>query len=167
MRDVRHTSRVALLVVAAAMLCAPALALRPVPPGVDPAEVEIAARAILCDCGCHPQAVYDCACGRADEMWQELSAEVGGGMTGEEVIASYVERFGETVLVTPDATGFNLLAWIGPAIGFVVAGGILFVMLRRWTARNRPAVAAAPTGEVQSVDPAYLERLRKDMEELS
>ena len=62
--------------------------------GVSAAEVEIAAEAILCDCGCHPQSVHACACGRAEEMWAELAAEVeaggpeGGPLTGEQVIAA-------------------------------------------------------------------------------
>ena len=39
---------------------------------VDEAAFEKAAGAIRCDCGCHPQSVKDCACGRAAEMRDEV-----------------------------------------------------------------------------------------------
>ena len=144
---------------------------RPVPPGVSAAEVEIAAGAILCDCGCHPQSVHDCACGRAEEMWAELAGEVaaggpdGGPLTGDEVIAKWVDARGETVLVSPVASGFNLVAWLGPLALLIVAATTLFVVLRRLTAR-RPAVPAVAGSTAVPIDPSYLDRIRKDLEDL-
>lgn len=152
-----------------------ALAARPVPPGVDPARVEVAARAILCDCGCHPQSVHDCACGRADEMWSELAAEVASGgpggtpLSGEAVIAKWVAERGEVILVAPEASGFNLVAWLGPSALFLAAATALVVVLRRWsgarTDRSDPEAAHADA-DGSDVDPAVLDRIRRGVEEL-
>jgi cytochrome c-type biogenesis protein CcmH/NrfF len=171
LRDPRSNGRaiVALLALAIAV-SAPAFA-RPVPPGVPAAEVEVAADAILCDCGCHPQSVHACACGRAEEMWSELAAEVasggpdGGPLTGEQVIAKWVAERGETILLSPEASGFNLVAWLGPIVLLIVAAATLFVVLRRLAARRPPTPAPAGTA-APAIDPAYLERIRKNVEEL-
>ena len=147
----------------------PAIA-RPVPPGVSAAEVEVAADAILCDCGCHPQSVHACACGRAEEMWAELAGEVaaggpgGGPLTGEQVIAKWVAERGETILLSPEASGFNLVAWLGPIVLLIVAAATLLVVLRRLAAR-RPPTPATAGAVAPPIDPAYLERIRKDVEE--
>ena len=57
---------------------------------------------------------------------------VAGGMTGDEVIASYVAKHGEKILIAPDARGFNLFAWLGP-LGLLLSGIVGIVLLvRRW-----------------------------------
>ncbi len=170
MRDRRSTLRpLAALAVLTLAVVGTAIA-RPVPPGVSAVEVEVAADAILCDCGCHPQSVHACACGRAEEMWGELAAEVAGGgpdggpLTGEQVIAKWVAERGETILLSPEASGFNLVAWLGPMVLLVVAAATLFLVLRRLAARRDPV--PAPAGPVAPpVDPAVLDRIRKDVEE--
>ena len=143
---------------------------RPVPPGVPADQVEIAADAILCDCGCHPQSVHDCACGRAETMWAELAREVqsggpgGSSLTGEQVIAKWVAERGQTILVSPAATGFNLVAWLGPLVLLVLAAAILFFVLRRLAERRIEMPATVPSTGV-AVDPSTLERIRKDLED--
>ena len=42
--------------------------LAPAAMAYDESEYLKAAETILCDCGCHPQSVADCACGRAAEL---------------------------------------------------------------------------------------------------
>lgn len=109
------------------------------------AEYGKAAKVILCDCGCHPQSVHDCACGRAEQMRAEIAGEVAAGKTGQQVIDGYVERNGEKILVTPTAQGFNLVAWLGPGALLVGAAVGLTLVLKRW---RRPAPRTA------NVDPA-------------
>jgi hypothetical protein len=80
------------------------------PAGVDRDELVFVAGEILCDCGCHPQSVYACACGRSDEMWRMLGDLVLKTGSGEAALAAYVEQHGEMVLLAPKAKGFNLVA---------------------------------------------------------
>jgi cytochrome c-type biogenesis protein CcmH len=149
-----------------------ALFARPVPPGVDAAQVEIAARQILCDCGCHPQSVHDCACGRAEDMWAELATEVasggpdGGPLTGEQVVAKWVAARGEIILVAPEATGFNLVAWLGPFVLLLGAAVTLTLVLRRWSAATVTDSSGSDPAAAANVDPSYRERIRRDVEEL-
>jgi cytochrome c-type biogenesis protein CcmH len=124
---------------------------------------EQAARAILCDCGCHPQSVLECACSHAQEMREAIAAEAAAGKSAEAIVAGYVARSGESILVVPKAEGFNLLAWLGPGVGLLVAIAGVIVLLRRWR-RGSPADAGA--GSAPAATDADLARLRRAIDEL-
>jgi cytochrome c-type biogenesis protein CcmH len=132
---------------------------------VDAAEFEKAAGTIRCDCGCHPQSVKDCACGRAAEMRGEIRALIAQGMTGDEVIAQYVAEQGEQIRLAPTASGFNLVAWLGPLAGLLLASGAMFALLRRWK-RGLPKTEPLPATPDVPVDAAYDDRLREALERL-
>jgi len=62
------------------------------------------------------------------------------GDTDAEVVAAIVDRYGEFVLLRPDATGANLILWLAAPAMLIAALGIGLVTLRR-----RPT-AASDTG---------------------
>jgi cytochrome c-type biogenesis protein CcmH len=123
---------------------------------------EQAATTILCDCGCHPQSVKECACGRAGEMRTALAAEAKSGKSGDAIVAGYVARYGEKILVSPPAKGFNLVAWTGPAIGLLGAVLVIAAMIRRWRRVSHDLPPNPPGVE----DEADLIRLRRQVEDL-
>jgi cytochrome c-type biogenesis protein CcmH len=131
----------------------------------DQSGYEEAINTILCDCGCHPQTVNDCACGRAAEMRGEIRAMIDRGLSGEGVIAAYVAEHGEQIRVAPVASGFNLLAWIGPLAALVIASMGLALLARRWQRRRPATVGSAPLPAPDANDP-YVARLRRDLEKL-
>lgn len=135
-----------------------------VPEGSAFQAYEFAAKKLLCDCGCNPQSIKECACGRAEELRVSLARDANDGKTGETIVAAYVAEHGQKILVAPPASGFNLIAWTGPAIGVLTATVMIAFMLRRW----RRVSAARPQDPVtppSAEDDAYLSRLRKDVEE--
>jgi cytochrome c-type biogenesis protein CcmH len=136
-----------------------------VPAGAAGKEYELAASTLLCDCGCNPQSVKDCACGRADEMRVALAQDASAGKTGNEIIAAYVSKYGQKILVSPPATGFNLIAWTGPAIGLLGAAVMITFMIRRWHRTSATLSAETAPPPSSAVDDAYLVRLRKELEE--
>lgn len=132
-------------------------------PGQE-AEYEIAARTILCDCGCHPQSVHDCACGRAEQMRRDVAGLAAQGLTGQQVIARYVERDGEKIRIAPTARGFNLVAWLGPLAALLLASLAVMFVIRRWS-RRQPSPADAPASPVPPADDPYRARLRQELGE--
>jgi cytochrome c-type biogenesis protein CcmH len=124
---------------------------------------EKAATTLLCDCGCNPQSVKECACGRAEEMRVALAQDARAGTSGDAIVAAYVAKYGQKILVSPPATGFNLVAWAGPAIGLLGATVMIALMIRRWR-RASAALPAEPVPPASTEDDAYLARLRKDVE---
>ena len=126
-------------------------------------EYETAAKMILCDCGCHPQSTLDCSCVRAGEMRAEIHAAVEGGKTAEAIVASYVARYGEKILVSPPVKGFNLVAWLGPGLGIVAATLVIVVLLRRW--RRGGAAASREAAPMPSdVDAQRLARALREFD---
>ncbi len=128
------------------------------------AVYEKAATTLLCDCGCSPQSVKECACGRAGEMRAALAQDARAGKSSEEIIGSYVARYGQKILVSPPASGFNLVAWAGPAVGILAATLLIVLMIKRW---HRASASLRLEGEVAPAagDDAYLARLRKEVED--
>ena len=154
--------------IAAGALPALLVAAVPASAAFDPVEYERVAKTILCDCGCHPQSVHDCACARAAEMREEIRAEVAQGKSADDVILGYVARHGEAIRIAPVASGFNLLAWLGPFAALVVAVGALALVARRWVRAESRAQgdAGAAAGPAAPDEAAYHERLRREVEEL-
>jgi cytochrome c-type biogenesis protein CcmH len=135
--------------------------------GFDSAGYEKATKTILCDCGCHPQSVADCACGRAAAMREDIRKKIASGMSGEAVIAAYVAEYGEKILITPEASGFNLVAWVGPFVLLALGIAGLILLVRRWSGRLRAEAGAEPAVAVgPPADDAYASRLRREIEDL-
>ena len=138
---------------------------------IDAAQYEKAIKAIRCDCGCPPQAVKDCTFGRAAQVQRDIHDQMAGDpvtgqtdMTAEALIASYVERQGDQILIAPAARGFNLVAWLGPLAGLLFASGGVALLIVRWNRQQRGAVL--PVAPALSPDDPYLRRLNEELEEL-
>lgn len=127
------------------------------------ADYEEAVSTILCDCGCHPQSVKACACGRAAEMRDEIAGQVARGMTGPQIIEAYVAEHGDQIRIAPEAKGFNLFAWLGPIALLIAASFFMVRTIGRWRRPIDEGDDDAPA-KIDADDP-YLEKLRRQMEE--
>jgi cytochrome c-type biogenesis protein CcmH len=126
---------------------------------------EKAASTILCDCGCHPQSAKECACSRAEEMRTAIATEAASGKTGDAIIAGYVAKYGQKILISPEASGFNLVAWVAPGVGILAAALVISLVILRWR-RTPPAAAPAGIPGPSVDDAAYRARLAADVEDL-
>ena len=59
-----------------------------------------------------------------------LRERIAGGDTDEEALDYLVSRFGEYVLLTPKATGSNLILWVAGPVLLLFALGVAFGYLR-------------------------------------
>lgn len=99
---------------------------------------------IACACPCVLD-VYTCrttdfSCGISPAMHRDVLRLVEGGYTADEIIAAFVNRYGERVLMSPRKQGFNLVGYIMPFAALGAGALVLTAMIRRWGRR-----AAAPT----------------------
>lgn len=69
---------------------------------------------------------------------------VAEGLTKEEIKDRLVAEYGSEVLAVPDNSGFDLAAWVVPGAAIVIAGGAIFVGLRRWRRAGTGAEESAP-----------------------
>ena len=74
----------------------------------------------------------------AEDMKQTVREKIAAGESNQEIRDYFVARYGEVVLASPDASGFNLIVWVMPVL--LIGGGILAVF---WVLKNMRQNAAA------------------------
>ncbi len=109
--------RLALVVVACLALASPALASEQAP---TLAELE---NEVYCPTCQTPLALSSSPI--ADRMRAVIREWIAAGDSKSEIKAKLVDQFGERVLAAPPKKGFNLIAWVLPIAGIVIAGGLL------------------------------------------
>jgi cytochrome c-type biogenesis protein CcmH/NrfF len=97
-------------------------------------------------------------CPSAVPMRHEIEKQLLEGKGDEAIVASFVAEYGQIVLSSPPATGFNLAAWVMPGFGLLVGLFIVFMIASKWAAQRRTATApAAP------VDVELKQRIEKEL----
>ncbi len=61
----------------------------------------------------------------SEDMKAAIRRKIEDGDSNQQIRDYFVERYGEIVLASPDAGGFNLIAWVMPVVIFL--GGALLV----------------------------------------
>ncbi|MBI4481979.1 MAG: cytochrome c-type biogenesis protein CcmH [Acidobacteria bacterium] len=78
---------------------------------------------LICDCGtCPHMPVSLCQCGHADGVRAEVQALLAQGKTKDEILKSFVGRYGERILSMPGKKGFQLTAWVLPFLALAAGG---------------------------------------------
>ena len=101
-------------------------------------------RRLKCTCGCNLD-VYTCrttdfTCAVSPAMHREVIGLYEQGRSGDEIIADFVARHGETILMAPPKEGFNWAGYLVPGVLITLVGGTIAAVLMR---RHRVADAAA------------------------
>jgi cytochrome c-type biogenesis protein CcmH len=111
-------------------------------------------------------------CGTALNLSESPQAErervfirklINEGRTKDEIKDALVEEYGPEVLAVPDASGFDLVAWVLPGLVILIGAGALTVGIRRWRgetvddAEGGPPTATGGAGANERLD-ADLER---------
>jgi cytochrome c-type biogenesis protein CcmH len=130
--------------------------------GDNSARVDRLGHEMMCMCGCN-QILAECnhvGCPYSGPMMKDLAAMVDSGKGDKEILASFVAKYGTTVLAAPTKTGFDRVAWIMPYLALIV--GILGVALvvRAW--RGRMTAAKVPTDMSDADLARFREQARKE-----
>ncbi len=74
---------------------------------------------------------------QAEREREFIRAQIAQGKSKEEIQDALVAEYGPDVLAVPDSKGFDLVAWVVPILGLLVAVGLLGVAL--WRIKRKPA----------------------------
>jgi cytochrome c-type biogenesis protein CcmH len=74
------------------------------------------------------------------DMKRYIAQKRDAGWTQQQVIDGLVDEFGRDVLATPPKSGFDLIAWIVPALAVALGLAAIPVLTRAWA--RRPSTAA-------------------------
>lgn len=112
---------------------------------------------MMCVCGCN-QILTECnhvGCTYSYKMLKELDERVARNEPDDLTVQSFIQEYGATVMLMPEAKGFNLWAWIMPVVVPLVGLWLVWIVVMRW--RRRAALAPAP-----KVSSEVMERARRE-----
>jgi cytochrome c-type biogenesis protein CcmH len=93
---------------------------------------------------------------QAEKERRFIRREIALGKTKAEIKDALVAQFGRTVLAMPRGHGFDLTAYLVPAVAIALAAAGLAGGLVKW--RRRGAAAASPEADLSPADTSRLEQ---------
>lgn len=136
-----------------------------------------------CTCGCTLD-IYTCrttdfTCTYSPALHKEVLALEDEGKTADEIVAAFVDKYGEKILMAPKPEGFNIAGYVVPSLVVLIVGGVMFAVLKHRTrmlevaraggTSGPPSVAAGAARAVINAPPASddeLARLARELKEL-
>ncbi|MBC8401280.1 MAG: cytochrome c-type biogenesis protein CcmH [Candidatus Marinimicrobia bacterium] len=95
------------------------------------------------------------------EMEKEIRQMVESGQTRQEIIDHFLARYGERILASPVASGFNLMAWITPIIIGLIGIAVFLNYLR-----TPKAVAAGKSKPKSDLKIPYNDQIERELKAL-
>ncbi len=122
---------------------------------------------LTCQCGCG-LTVHACnhlQCPSAIPLRHEIRAQMALGKSKDQILAYFSGKYGEKILSSPTASGFNLTAWVMPF--FMLAVGTIFVIftLLRWRRRGHAPPPARPQSVEGPSTANYERQLDRELED--
>jgi cytochrome c-type biogenesis protein CcmH len=121
-------------------------------------QVTAIARQLRCVV-CQNLSVADSPSEMARQMRDLIRERLTHGESPEQVVAYFVERYGEWVLLAPRPRGFTLLVWLAPAAALLAGFAVVLRMASRWSRR--------PSEPAEAPSPEERERVRAELERLT
>jgi cytochrome c-type biogenesis protein CcmH len=118
---------------------------------------------LMCMCNCN-EILTQCnhvGCTTSAAMLKELDQRITTTSSDDLLLQSFVQEYGPKVLASPPAQGFNLLAWVIPAVAFGAGLTLVLMVIRQWRRRFELATAGGPPVTVSS---EALERARRQVD---
>lgn len=104
-------------------------------PPVSADRVEVIASQLRCPV-CQSVSVADSPSDQARDMRQIIAQQVAEGLSDEEIIAFFVDRYGEWVILAPPPRGGTLALWLLPPAAVLI--GVMLALGRRRRIRLSP-----------------------------
>ena len=82
---------------------------------------------------CQGLSIEDSPSELSQQMRDLVKDQLRQGKTPAQVKAYFVGRYGEWILLEPEARGFNVLVYAVPVLLVAGGAGVIVVVVRRWT----------------------------------
>lgn len=147
---------IAALVVAVAALSVAAFGTRSAPTAQD--RVSSISRTVKCPV-CSGESVAESNAPASQEIRRQIAEQVQQGQTDDEIRSFYSAKYGQAILLTPSASGVNVLVWILPIVALALGVAALVIVFRRWssmpseraTEEDRELVDSALRAEAEEI----------------
>jgi cytochrome c-type biogenesis protein CcmH len=101
---------------------------------------------------CHGESVADAPSPLAQEMRSLIREDLQSGMSEQQVIAYFHERYGDQILESPPTSGFTLLIWLGPLLVLLFGATMLLGVVR--DSRRYHPIDGLPADNWLAIEPA-------------
>ena len=111
----------------------------------EPPSAQDIEESLTCQCGCG-LTVHSCnhlQCESAIPLRAEVREQMALGKDKPTILKYFADKYGEKILSSPTAKGFNLLAWTMPFVLLGLGGVFIALFVVRWT--RHAAVPRRPT----------------------
>jgi cytochrome c-type biogenesis protein CcmH len=98
---------------------------------------------------------------QADRERAFIRHEIAAGKTEQQIKDDLVDQYGDSVLATPPASGFDLSAYLVPALAILAAAIAIALGVWRWRRQGRRGPPSGPAGP--RLDSAETKRLDEDL----
>jgi cytochrome c-type biogenesis protein CcmH len=103
---------------------------------------------------CQGLSVADSQAPTSRAIRADIKRRIADGQSDEQIRQAYVDRYSESILLTPQSSGVSLIVWVLPVVVLALgATGIVFALRRN---RDQPHLRAT------AADERLVERLRAD-----
>jgi cytochrome c-type biogenesis protein CcmH len=111
---------------------------------------------------CQGQSVAESNSNLAQDMRQIIRKQLEEGKSKEEVIAYFVNRYGETILASPPPKGVNWLLWLLPGLAIIFGGlGIGIYLYKSQSGRSSGDSGKRP--ENRAADSDYMHKIDEEL----
>ena len=129
--------------------------------GIDDQVKEIA-YLLMCPV-CQGQSVGESNSNLAHDMRDIIRKQLEEGKSKEEILAYFVNSYGESILASPPPKGINWLLWLLPGVAIVFGGlGIILFLYKSQSYKNDDKHTSENTRP--EVDNDYIKRIEEELE---
>ena len=100
-------------------------------PATDGERLSQLAATIRCP-QCRGQSVAESNVTIAREIRGDIRARIDAGETDDQIRQVYIDRYGRSIVLTPDSDGFTGLVWIVPVVAAALATAAVGLAFQRW-----------------------------------
>lgn len=132
-----------------------------IPSSTQGPEMKALSAQFMCPCGCG-KVVINCNCGTAIKMQEEIANLLDKGFTPKQIVESYVNQYGESILASPIKKGFN---WVGYILPFVVATISILIVIYFIRTQKRLKHVSERKGK-DSISDEEKRKIEKELEDM-
>lgn len=99
-------------------------------------DVRRIAKQLACQV-CQGESVADSQAELSVQMREVIREKLAAGETDRQILAYFVDRYGEQILLSPPKHGFLTLLWLGPLVVVGLGALLLFATFRQVLRRDR------------------------------
>ncbi|GJM16800.1 MAG: cytochrome C-type biogenesis protein [Thermodesulfobacteriota bacterium] len=113
---------------------------------------------------CQGQSVGESNSNLAHDMRDIVRKQLEQGKSKEEILAYFVNSYGESILASPPPKGINWLLWLLPGVG-IITGGIIITLFLFKAQRDDKNEDSQEIKTQPKMDNEYLNRIEEELKD--